>query len=150
MFGVAPQTAKVTQATEPPESDATYVGPADAVHAAHSPASGWRGPGSDELGPIMSGPGASADGTVTREAVFAMTTATYGKIIVPANGMSRHHPGTMKMAKKQTTRIDIAIVYLIMRPRRSSSGDGGRDVTDWVACFFIGMTSLRRDLTLGL
>jgi hypothetical protein len=98
----------------------------------------------------MSEPGASAGADVTRDAVFAMTTATYGKMFVPANGMSRHQPGTMKIAKKHTTRMHIATVYLIMRPRRSSSGDGGRDVTDWVLCFFIGMTSLRRDLTLGL
>jgi hypothetical protein len=39
------------------------------------------------------------------------------------------------MAKMHATRIDIAIVYLIIRERRSASGEGGSVVID--CCFMV-------------
>jgi hypothetical protein len=51
----------------------------------------------------------------------------------------------MKIAvTKQISLIDMATRYLVMRVRRSASGDGGSDVADWICCFFIGIPSLRR------
>ncbi|GAA4056587.1 hypothetical protein GCM10022282_17280 [Agromyces indicus] len=38
----------------------------------------------------------------------------------------------------QATRMPIMTEYLIMRARRSSSGDAGNDVIDWVGwCFMV-------------
>src|SRR5690606_34789701 len=57
--------------------------------------------------------------------LLAMTTAKYGRNTAPAAGMAIHQPGTTRHRAMQTTRTDIAIVYLSMRDRRSPSGERG-------------------------
>src|SRR6202012_3361250 len=69
--------------------------------------------------------------------VLARTTATYGRSTAPAIGMSAHQLWMKIATMKQTMRIDIVTRYLIMRRRRSASGDGGSEVADWIGCFFI-------------
>jgi hypothetical protein len=62
---------------------------------------------------------------------LAITTAKYGRKIAPAKQTHINQPWTTMASTIQTTRTVIAIVYLIMRDLRSSSGDWPIDVTLW-------------------
>ena len=53
-------------------------------------------------------------------------TAKYGSATAPRAGTRIHQPGVMKHAPIQIMRSPIADAYLIMRERRSSSGEVGR------------------------
>ena len=64
---------------------------------------------------------------------LAITTAMYGRKMAPAAHTASHQPRANTHSTTQTKRIPMVSEYLIMRPRRSSSGDRGREVID--CCF---------------
>jgi hypothetical protein len=62
---------------------------------------------------------------------LAMITAKYGRNMAPSENSTVSQPrGTLTARTMQTTRMIIAMVYLIKRLRRSSSGETSREVTD--------------------
>ena len=73
---------------------------------------------------------------------FASTTAMYGRKIAPAANTASHQPRAKSRPMTQSTRIDIAIEYLIMRDRRSASGESGSVVID-CCCFMVVAVVLR-------
>jgi hypothetical protein len=62
--------------------------------------------------------------------MFAIITATAGRMTTPVAGSRINHPGVMKHKYRHTTRRPIAMEYETIRDERSSVGDSARDVSD--------------------
>lgn len=75
----------------------------------------------------ITGRGASASERIWTS--FARITAKYGSKMAPAKQIHINQPWTNIPRTRQTTRIVMAIVYRIMRLRRSNSGLMPTDVT---------------------